>query len=51
MSDFIPCRECIECGVDLKESEPLYYCHRIPYEFYSSIKDMIGQCPYGLDRL
>ena len=51
MSDFIPCKEFIECGLDSMESEPLYYCRKLPNIFYPSIKDMIGHCPYGLDRL
>lgn len=44
-SEFIPCKECIECGLDMFENEPYYYCKLQKLSMYTSMKDMIKNCP------
>lgn len=44
-NDFVPCKECIECGLDLYEGEPYYYCKLQKGVMYWSFKEMIRECP------
>lgn len=42
---FIPCKECIECRIDMFEEEPYYYCNLQPHAMYLKMKEMIKECP------